>query len=129
MEAPPSLIAVLRKWKEVRTALFDLIGTANPNAIAAGDLNLALLKPDQPESKIMIERYRKRYASMIDERVQPAFDTVHQIDEEVERLLGVATQGESQPTLPRSNILELCRKLADQLAGLKALASLGESDG
>jgi hypothetical protein len=128
-ETPQGLAAALHNWKGVHAKLSQLLATANPNAVAAGDLNLAFLQPDRPESRVVMERYRTRYGSMIAEHLRPTFDTVHQIDQEVERLLDFVTQGESQATLPRSNILELCGRLAEQLSDLKDLASLGESDG
>ncbi len=105
----------------MRREIISLLESANPNAVVSSDLNLALLTMDRPSSQTVIEHYRACYESKIAQHVQPVTLTVTETEHEVRRILGI--KGRATPN--RSNILELCRRLANELSALDVLANLG----
>lgn len=126
---PEALTAALHRWPEVRREIVSLLESANPNAIVSCELNLALLRMDRRTSQGIIERYRAYYRSTIVQYVQPVSLTVREIEDEVRRLLDLGNNKTAAVDRNRSNILELCRELADQLSALDALADLRELNG
>ena len=116
------------KWKEIRDAITELLQTANPEAIADCDLSLALLRREDRESRSLVDSYRNSYAPVISARIQPLERTIGQIESEVERLLTIARLKLASSKEKRSNILDLCKRLADELYGLKDLADLGKAN-
>ena len=116
---------VLRKWYEVREQVLDLLGTANPNCIPACELNLALLKPENLQSRAVIERYRGRYSSAIKTITNPVNEALEAVNQEIDRLLRIVEKGEASADRQCSPLLDLCGTLANQLSGLKRLEAIG----
>jgi hypothetical protein len=123
---PESISLALHKWDAVRRELLSLLESANPGAIVACDLHLALLQVQHPASRAVIERYRLYYSSRIELYTHPVFLSVSEIDREVHRLLNAVIRKAPETDRDRSTILELCARLSEQLHALRSLADLGE---